>query len=337
MKKNLISLFLIISLYALPLTLSPSITYAATCDISHEAIALDSEEKALIDRLNAYRQQKGLGTLTPSLALTRAAAWYSHDMASRNKMDTDHIDSLNRSLSPRLTDCGVTTPAGSGENLAFGNADATKTLEQWKNSPGHNTNMLHPGYKYLGIARSISQSSPPLWYWALEMAETDSSAGQPVPTTNSPTTQSSSSNTQAPTSGGGRNVEEHAVNNLSGLTTPEEISQGYIQQTQEKSFIDNIKDKLSQIGSLFSNPKLQNRDKLYNQSKNIHQANFPQEVAPHENASPFDKLKGFLGTNQGFYGVDLPIKVKADDVKTYENTYGQTHFGINPFTGKENF
>jgi len=40
------------------------------------------------------------------------------------------------------------------ENLAAGNADAQGTFTQWKNSPGHNLNMLSPSANYIGIGRA---------------------------------------------------------------------------------------------------------------------------------------------------------------------------------------
>ena len=48
--------------------------------------------------------------------------------------------------------CGPSTAMA--ENIAAGNADAQATFTQWKNSPGHNENMLDPAFHFLGIGRA---------------------------------------------------------------------------------------------------------------------------------------------------------------------------------------
>ena len=62
--------------------------------VSGSADALDAEEQNFITLINNYRQQNGLGALSISAKLTRAAAWHSEDMASNNHFS--HTGTLGR-------------------------------------------------------------------------------------------------------------------------------------------------------------------------------------------------------------------------------------------------
>ena len=48
--------------------------------------------------------------------------------------------------------CGPST--GMAENIAAGNSGAQATFDQWKNSPGHNANMLDGSFTQIGIGRA---------------------------------------------------------------------------------------------------------------------------------------------------------------------------------------
>ena len=43
---------------------------------------------------------------------------------------------------------------GFGENIAAGNSDAEATFNQWRNSSGHNANMLGDRYEVVGLGRA---------------------------------------------------------------------------------------------------------------------------------------------------------------------------------------
>jgi hypothetical protein len=76
-----------------------------------------------------------------------------------------HTDSQGRGPTPRAQACGY--PDQVGENIAAGTAWSTAmpVFEGWKNSPGHNENLLGANYKQIGIARAYNASSPYGWYW----------------------------------------------------------------------------------------------------------------------------------------------------------------------------
>jgi uncharacterized protein YkwD len=127
---------------------------------------MDSEEIAFFNLINAYRQQNGLSALQLSVALTKSSDWMSTDMATTGNFS--HTDTQGRDPSARMEAFGYDTSYYWGENIAGGNATAQDTFTQWKNSPGHNANMLGASYKVIGIARAYDASSPYGWYWTTD-------------------------------------------------------------------------------------------------------------------------------------------------------------------------
>jgi uncharacterized protein (TIGR03437 family) len=129
--------------------------------------SIDSEEQTMLKLINDYRAQKGLSQLKISIALTRAADWLGGDMSTKNYFS--HTDSLGRGISARLNDFGYNYQGFRGENLAAGFNDAARTFNQWKNSAGHNANMLNPNYNVIGISRVYGAASTYKWYWTTDL------------------------------------------------------------------------------------------------------------------------------------------------------------------------
>jgi uncharacterized protein YkwD len=117
---------------------------------------LDAEEQAFVGLLNQYRAQNNLGPVTACTSLNRAAQGHSEDMRDQNYFD--HTG-LNGS-SPWGRSCDACYELGCGpstamaENIAAGNSGAQATFNQWKNSPGHNANMLGGSFTVVGIGRA---------------------------------------------------------------------------------------------------------------------------------------------------------------------------------------
>jgi hypothetical protein len=78
-----------------------------------------------------------------------------------------------------------------GENAAAGNFAATSTFCQWKNSPGHNANMLRSEFKVIGIGVQTISGSQYGTYWSTPFGATNSDADGSMATSN-PRTESSS-------------------------------------------------------------------------------------------------------------------------------------------------
>jgi hypothetical protein len=126
---------------------------------------LDIEETAFLGLINKYRKDNGKGELKINTNLTTASKWLSQDMATKGYFD--HTDSQGRDFFTRLKAFGYST-APAGENIAAGYMLASETFLQWKNSPGHNANMLSGDYTVIGIGRAYNASSKFKWYWTTD-------------------------------------------------------------------------------------------------------------------------------------------------------------------------
>jgi uncharacterized protein YkwD len=152
------------SLIALP---GPARAQTATCPVSSSDLTIDAEEQQLLDLVNTYRVNNGRSPLTMDTAVTRAAAWFSRDMATRNYFPLDHVDMNGRDIPTRLTWCGVPWQAWR-ENIYAGSPDAEVVFEAWRNSPVHNTNMLATDITLAGVARSFNAGTTYGWYWVMD-------------------------------------------------------------------------------------------------------------------------------------------------------------------------
>lgn len=133
---------------------------------TQEAVNVDLRIKTLFDLVNAYRAQNGLVLFKPSSKLTEVADWMARDMAAKNYFS--HTDSLGRDPFARMSDLGYTYNTWKGENLAAGPDDAKTTLDLWKNSPGHNANILNANFTVMGLGRAYNVNTIYGWYWTQE-------------------------------------------------------------------------------------------------------------------------------------------------------------------------
>lgn len=156
-----------------------------SCYVSGQT--LDAEEQKMVDLINDYRAQAGLVRLKVSIALMKSADWLSADMATKNYFN--HIDSLGRDPFARMQAFGYGYNGSKGENIAAGYSDAPTTFQQWKNSPTHNTIMLNPNFRVIGVSRVYNASSRYRYYWTTDFgqyidATMDSGAAASVQTLN---------------------------------------------------------------------------------------------------------------------------------------------------------
>ncbi len=133
---------------------------------------LDPEEAAFLEIINDYRTDHGLGTLTASRSINQAAYDHSLDMGVQGYFDHTSLD--GRSPWDRMCAGGhepaCTGSAMMGENIAAGNADAWSTFVQWRESPGHNANMLTGEFTCIGIGRAVVSGSPYRVYWTTDFS-----------------------------------------------------------------------------------------------------------------------------------------------------------------------
>jgi len=106
--------------------------------------------------LNDYRTGHGLSMVREDSRLMAIAQRQADGMAAANTMSHAVIGNFGS----RIAGAGLN---GAGENLAYGNSDFPATLKQWRNSKGHNANLLMPGARRWGYARSCSTRC----YWVM--------------------------------------------------------------------------------------------------------------------------------------------------------------------------
>ena len=102
----------------------------------------------------------------------------------------------------RMAASGYNYNTYKGENIAAGYSTAAAVFQGWKNSPGHNANMLGANFKVVGVSLVYVAGSPYGYYWTTDFGgyvdATAHSVGSPpssTTTTQAPTT----TTTHAPT------------------------------------------------------------------------------------------------------------------------------------------
>ena len=128
-------------------------------------MALDTEESTFLTLINNYRAANGAPALTISYTLTKSSAWKSYDLGANAYFAHDD---LNRTWVQRVVACGYTASGYIGENIAAGYQSAQAVFDAWRNSPGHNANMLNATYHAIGIGREYVAGSPYGWYWTTD-------------------------------------------------------------------------------------------------------------------------------------------------------------------------
>ena len=128
-----------------------------------ESHCADPQEQAFLTLINDYRAANGLAPLALSETLNKAADAHSQDMASNNFLG--HTGTNGSSVKDRLVAAGYTYDTYWAENVHGSSETAQGAFDAWRNSPGHNANMLGPNYLAIGVARSFNAGSEYGWYW----------------------------------------------------------------------------------------------------------------------------------------------------------------------------
>jgi hypothetical protein len=186
----------------------------------------DSEAQSFLGLINNYRAQNNLGPLSIDSALQDSANWMSNDMLTSciaGKYTCSHTDSTGRTFDQRLRDFGYPagTTASAGENIAWGYNGGATTAQQvfnlWKNSPGHNANMLGSSYVAIGISRSCGGGN---CAWVNDFGSKIVKPYNPTPTptpapTPSPTPISTPIPTPTPIPAAG-SISGYSINDING-------------------------------------------------------------------------------------------------------------------------
>ena len=129
-------------------------TQPAPADPSFKLTCLEAK---FITELNLYRAQNSLGTLKVSKSAVLAARWHAQNMIDLGYFD--HYEPNGRDPFTRMRSFGY---PGLAENAAYGSLSKTSFC-QWRNSAGHNKNMLGPSYVSTGIGRATNTQYA---YWS---------------------------------------------------------------------------------------------------------------------------------------------------------------------------
>ena len=136
------------------------------------AVSYSSEEIAFVKLLNDYRVSNGLQPLLVSDMISEACDRHNSDMGKYRFFDhyTQGSDWFAIGASPwdRMAASGYDYNTYKGENIAAGYGTAASVFQGWKNSPGHNANMLGANYKVLGVSLVYVSGSPYGSYWTTD-------------------------------------------------------------------------------------------------------------------------------------------------------------------------
>jgi uncharacterized protein YkwD len=116
--------------------------------------------------ISAYRREHGLPAVTTDARLTQLAQEQAQAMAHAGVMD----HSVAAPFSTRIARYDAAVAA---ENIAAGTHDFASTFVLWKESPGHNANLLRSGVTRIGIASAEAPQTRYKIYWALILARPD--------------------------------------------------------------------------------------------------------------------------------------------------------------------
>ncbi|MGE0765790.1 MAG: CAP domain-containing protein, partial [Hyphomicrobiaceae bacterium] len=115
-------------------------------------------------QINAYRKQKGLRPLQLNAALTAAAKAHSRDLAKWDRIS--HFGSDGSNPWDRVKRTGYNAKLAA-ENVGTGQVNFEEVLKGWRDSPGHNKNLLLSDAEHMGIALVQEPKSEFKTFWTL--------------------------------------------------------------------------------------------------------------------------------------------------------------------------
>jgi len=122
-----------------------ALTMAGAADAASTA-SLTRSESSLLSAMNAVRVAHGLRPLRADGRLERAARGHSSYMLRTGTF-------AHGAFASRIRRVGIRAPRV-GENLAWSSGSLTAAraiVSMWMASPEHRANLLHPGYRSVGV------------------------------------------------------------------------------------------------------------------------------------------------------------------------------------------
>jgi uncharacterized protein YkwD len=134
----------------------------ALADKDYGATKLDADHAR--DVINKYRQSSGLKPLKLNAALTDAAKAHSRDLAKWDRIS--HYGSDGSNPWDRVKRSGYSAKVAA-ENVGTGQSSIDEVLKGWKESPGHNKNLLLGDVEHMGIALVQDPKTEFKTFWTL--------------------------------------------------------------------------------------------------------------------------------------------------------------------------
>jgi uncharacterized protein YkwD len=116
------------------------------------------------DIINAYRKEKGLKPLKLSPELTAAAKAHATDLAKWDRIS--HYGSDGSNPWDRVKRTGYKARL-TAENVGTGQIDFNEVMKGWKDSPGHNKNLLMSDADHMGVALVQDPKTEFKSFWTL--------------------------------------------------------------------------------------------------------------------------------------------------------------------------
>jgi uncharacterized protein YkwD len=116
------------------------------------------------DIINAYRKEKGLKPLKLSPELTEAAKAHARDLAKWDRIS--HYGSDGSNPWDRVKRTGYKARL-TAENVGTGQIDFNEVMKGWKDSPGHNKNLLMSDAEHMGVALVQDPKTEFKSFWTL--------------------------------------------------------------------------------------------------------------------------------------------------------------------------
>jgi uncharacterized protein YkwD len=132
--------------------------------LSNVSLAPDEARRSI----NAYRATRGLKPLSLEKLLTRAARQHSQDLAKGDRIS--HRGSDGSDPWGRVKANGYKARLAA-ENVGAGQMSFAEVLQGWKESPGHNRNLLLADATQMGIALVINPTSRYRTFWTLVLGK----------------------------------------------------------------------------------------------------------------------------------------------------------------------
>ena len=146
---------------AMPAT-SEKAPKGALSDRDYSQTKLDAE--AALELINQYRKQNGLKALKLNAALSEAAKNHSRDLAKWDRIS--HFGSDGSNPWDRVKRTGYNARLAA-ENVGTGQATIDEVFKGWKESPGHNKNLLLTDAEHMGIALVQDPKTEFKTFWTL--------------------------------------------------------------------------------------------------------------------------------------------------------------------------